>query len=104
MASGRTPGRSSRAYRATVVAGRLCWHGCGRPATTRDHVPALALHHHVEGSGCCEVLPACSPCNSRDGQAITAELNRRRAILAAQTKAQAKRVRHGLLAVDPELY
>lgn len=96
-------GRRSAAYRNTVVVGLPCWHGCGRPATTRDHVPALALHVHVEGSGCCELLPACSPCNSRDGQLITAELNRRRAILAAQTKAQAKRVRHGLLADGPEV-
>lgn len=104
MARGRTPGRSSRAYRNTVVAGQLCWHGCGRPASTRDHQPPLALHHHVEGSGCCTLLPACAPCNSRDGQRITAELNKRRAILAAQTKAQAKRVRHGLLAAEPECW
>ena len=104
MARGRVAGRSSAAYRSADVSGQLCWHGCGRPATTRDHQPPLALHAHVEGSGCCELLPACHPCNSRDGQRITAELNRRRAILAAQAKVQAKRVRHGLLADGPQVF
>ena len=104
MASGRTAGRRSAAYRRADVSGQLCWHGCGRPATQRDHVPPLALHVHVEGSGCCELWPACGPCNARDGQRITAELNRRRAILAAQTKRQARLVRHGLLADGPQVF
>jgi hypothetical protein len=103
MARGRE-GRSSAAYRGLQVQGQLCWQGCGRPATTRDHVPAIALHHHVEGSGCCQVLPACRPCNSRDGQRITAELNRRRAIIANLTKAQAKRRRYGLLAEESQVF
>jgi hypothetical protein len=32
-----------------------------------DHQPPLALHFHVEGSGCCRVLPACGDCQRRQG-------------------------------------
>ena len=41
--------------------GAVC-HRCGAPASELDHVPPLALHTHVEGSGCCVSLPACGPC------------------------------------------
>ena len=44
-----------------------CWYGCGRRATTPDHVPALMHHVHRPGSGCCELRPACHPCNSSHG-------------------------------------
>ena len=47
-----------------------CWKRCGRPATTIDHVPALARHDHLEGSGCCTLLPACAPCNMGAGARI----------------------------------
>lgn len=47
-----------------------CWKMCGRPATTVDHVPALARHAHVAGTGCCTLLPACAPCNMGDGARI----------------------------------
>lgn len=40
-----------------------CWRGCGRIATSPDHVPPLADHDHRRGSGCCELLPSCAPCN-----------------------------------------
>ncbi|HEY6416343.1 MAG TPA: hypothetical protein VIX41_08900 [Acidimicrobiales bacterium] len=40
-----------------------CSWGCGRRATTPDHVPALAAHRHIPGSGCCVLVPACGPCN-----------------------------------------
>jgi 5-methylcytosine-specific restriction endonuclease McrA len=62
-----------------------CWKGCGNTATTIDHVPPLALHHHT-GRGCCELRPACPSCNYRDGARIAA---RRRA---------ARRARAGRLA------
>jgi hypothetical protein len=52
-----------------------CWHGCGRRATSPDHVPALVEHEHVRGSGCCQLRPSCAPCNIRAGVAIG---NRRR--------------------------
>ena len=52
-----------------------CWHGCGRRATTPDHVPALADHRHVAGSGCCQLRPSCVPCNLATGAATG---NRRR--------------------------
>jgi hypothetical protein len=47
-----------------------CWKACGRPATTIDHVPALARHDHLPGSGCCQLLPACAPCNMGAGARI----------------------------------
>lgn len=51
---------------------------CGAPATTLDHVPPLALHHHVRGSGCCVYVAMCVPCNLGAGARIAA-LRRRRA-------------------------
>lgn len=44
-----------------------CWYGCGRRATSPDHRPRLVEHHHVRGSGCCRLLPACVTCNTQDG-------------------------------------
>lgn len=65
--------RAAVAYlRAVEVA---CWHGCGRRASTPDHVPALADHDHREGSGCCQLRPSCQPCNVATGAAVG---NRRR--------------------------
>jgi hypothetical protein len=46
-----------------------CWK-CGRDATTIDHVPALARHAHIAGTGCCDLLPACGPCNMAAGARI----------------------------------
>lgn len=99
MATGRTNRRSS-AYLSFDPTGQWCWHGCGRPATTRDHQPALALHVHVEGSGCCQLLAACAPCNSRDGAAITRELRRASRAQHVADRAARQRRRHGLLADD----
>ena len=65
---GRMPRRGSpygpaheRRRRLLIRPGARC-HQCGAPASEVDHVPPLALHHHVEGSGCCRSLPACGPC------------------------------------------
>ena len=44
-----------------------CWFGCGNPATTLDHVPALMHHQHRRGAQCCELRPACHRCNSSHG-------------------------------------
>jgi hypothetical protein len=52
---------------------------CGRPATTLDHVPALALHHHERNSGCCELHPACLACNVRRGVKVRTRIGRARA-------------------------
>ena len=46
-----------------------CWRGCGRTATTLDHVPAIMEHTHQRGARCCELRPACLTCNSSDGAA-----------------------------------
>jgi hypothetical protein len=48
----------------------LCGFGCGQPATTLDHQPALAQHHHVRGSQCCTLVPACHRCNSSHGATL----------------------------------
>ena len=60
-----------RAYRARLARFPvMCWKGCGRIATTPDHVPALARHAHIASTGCCELLPVCGPCNMADGARI----------------------------------
>ena len=59
------PGHERR-RKALLGPGALC-HYCGNPATELDHVPPLALHEHVEGSGCCHLLPACGPCQRSQG-------------------------------------
>ena len=46
--------------------------GCPRPGDTVDHAPALALHDHVEGTGCCELRPMCRPHNSSFGRQVAA--------------------------------
>ena len=70
-----------RDYRAALQVLRSetysCWHGCGRRATTPDHVPALAEHRHDPGSGCCQLRPSCYPCNASAGAALG---NRRRRV------------------------
>jgi hypothetical protein len=41
---------------------------CTYRATSLDHQPPLALHRHVDGSGCCRLVPSCLPCNLRAGR------------------------------------
>jgi len=48
---------------------------CTGRATSPDHVPALAEHAHVAGSGCCVLVPSCRACNYGRGAAL---VNRRR--------------------------
>jgi len=60
--------RYERDRRALLARGGACWLRLvcdGVPGTTADHDPPLSLHHHVEGSGCCVLRLACSPCQSR---------------------------------------
>jgi hypothetical protein len=54
---------------ALIRPGALCHH-CGEPASELDHAPPLALHHHVEGSGCCRSLPACWRCQRAQAAAL----------------------------------
>jgi hypothetical protein len=83
--------RNATAYRQAVARLKAhpapCWRRCGRPATTIDHVPALALHHHT-GRGCCELRPCCARCNYADGARIGARMKARR---RRPTKATASR-------------
>ena len=63
--------RAYRKERARILDGDpLCWKGCGRTATTADHVPALALHTHVRGTDCCVLLPCCAKHNASSGGRI----------------------------------
>ncbi|HKY68605.1 MAG TPA: hypothetical protein VJM49_19625, partial [Acidimicrobiales bacterium] len=55
-----------RRRKTLIVPGAVC-HKCGAQATELDHVPPLSQHRHVEGSGCCRSLPACGPCQRRQG-------------------------------------
>jgi hypothetical protein len=54
--------------RAQLLARNPRCHYCPHPASTADHVPPLALHHHREGSGCCHLVPACPPCQVTGGR------------------------------------
>jgi hypothetical protein len=47
-----------------------CWKGCGRPATTIDHQPAILEHNHRRGTGCCTLKPSCEHCNKSHGATI----------------------------------
>lgn len=69
-----SPAYRSRAYRAfkQTLAARyipcaLQLPGCTDRADTPDHDPPLALHRHVEGTGCCQLRPACRACNAKIG-------------------------------------
>jgi len=65
-----------RAMAAALAAGDVpCHHGCGRRATSPDHVPPLGRHAHIAGSGCCALAPSCLPCQRSQG---ARERNRRR--------------------------
>lgn len=48
----------------------ICVH-CGGVATTADHQPPLALHAHVDGSGCCTLVPSCRPCAQKQSGALS---------------------------------
>lgn len=45
-------------------------------ATVADHVPPLALHDHVEGSGCCQLQPSCRRHSDEQGVALSRMLKR----------------------------
>ena len=49
-----------------LAAGDPCWM-CGGPATEADHQPPVKLHAHVDGTGCCELWPACRRCQAEQG-------------------------------------
>lgn len=62
--------RAARAW-LTANPGTVCYiDGCTEPATTIDHVPAIAEHDHRRGAGCCRLLPACRYHNCSSGAAI----------------------------------
>lgn len=51
-----------RARRMLLAGGPVCAHCRRRRATEADHQPPLAMHRHVNGSGCCALVPSCGPC------------------------------------------
>lgn len=64
--------RGYRRERARLL-GLPC--ACGAPATQADHQPPLALHHHVEGSGCCVLVPSCAKCAVEQGGRVSRMLS-----------------------------
>ena len=49
----------------------LCAH-CGlETATVADHQPPVAMHDHVEDSGCCSYVPSCKRCSSRQAGEVS---------------------------------
>lgn len=67
-------GRPYRRAKAALLVGnprcQLLLACTGAVATSADHDPPLALHPHVPGSGCCVLIPACLPCQKRQGGLI----------------------------------
>lgn len=80
---------SKRDYRAARAALRRnpapCVY-CGKPATTLDHVPALVLHEHEPGTGCCELHPSCAGCNFRHGARLGNRRRRHRRMVAGEVE------------------
>jgi hypothetical protein len=59
-----------RARRALLAGDPPCIHQgprCAGRATEADHQPPVKLHDHVEGSGCCILVPTCGPCARSQG-------------------------------------
>jgi hypothetical protein len=52
----------------------------GAPATSCDHDPPLSRHHHVEGSGCCQLRPACTACQLRQARMLAGQSARFKAL------------------------
>jgi hypothetical protein len=75
-------GHNYRRARAVLLAQQLPCQlrlACdGAIADSADHVPPLALHVHVPGSGCCRLLPECLACQRSQGGSV-ANLLRARA-------------------------
>jgi len=72
-----SPYSGSYARRRAALIGRPCslrLPGCTGVADSADHRPPLRLHAHVQGSGCCELVPACLRCQKSQG----GRLSRRR--------------------------
>jgi hypothetical protein len=58
--------------------------GCTKLATTIDHRPPIALHHHVDGTHCCAEVPACAHCNYATSGGWSSEQKRARRAKAKQ--------------------
>lgn len=52
----------------------------GAPSTSSDHDPPLSRHHHIEGTGCCALRPACMPCQDRQKVMLAGQTARFRAL------------------------
>jgi hypothetical protein len=66
----RAAHRSAAYLRARAELGAsvvLCWECGERRATVPDHYPPLSAHQHVEGSGCCKLLPHSLRCSRVQG-------------------------------------
>jgi hypothetical protein len=69
-----------RARRRLLSDGAPCVH-CGQPAAEADHQPPIATHRdtHADGSGCCELVPACGMCQRRQGGRLSRRMSTLRA-------------------------
>ena len=52
----------------------------GDPADSADHTPPVSRHEHVEGSGCCELQPACMKCQGEQAKLLSMETKRLKAM------------------------
>lgn len=65
-----------------------CQNGDGRPSAVADHDPPIALHKHIEGTGCCSYRATCIDCSRRQGADVAAVLRAQRNEPAAPAELQ----------------
>jgi hypothetical protein len=67
MAKPAYRGGYERQRRELLADGPTCVHCGWRTATRADHQPPLSLHHHVQGTACCTLVPSCYECEKVQG-------------------------------------
>lgn len=79
-----------QARRDLLASDPLCVHcppGEANVATIADHQPPLSLHDHVDGSGCCVLVPSCRDCSYRQAGELGRAAQR---LLAAPIEVEAE--------------
>ncbi len=71
------PAYASRSYKQArsrlLAVEQVCAH-CGRAATEADHQPPLSQHAHLDGTGCCRLVPSCPRCARRQGAILAGRI------------------------------
>lgn len=64
--------RYERERRVLLAGNPTCAHCRRRRASQADHQPPLALHTHINGSGCCTLVPICARCHAEQAARLGA--------------------------------